>query len=260
MQQSDFIGRRQEATGQWLLDSEQFKDWVDGAGGTLFCHGIPGAGKSMLASIVNDHLEKTIRHEAHKAVGIAYIFCSYRSQQEQTTVNLLASLLKQLLLAEESHISNDVTKLYENHRKRGTRPTLEEVFKVFEIELSRYAQVYIVVDALDECSDENGIRQQLLSKLRTLQATGNMKLMATSRPIPSITKEFEGSIRLEIRAKEEDLQIYLEGHMGLLASCVKKSTSLQTSIKSKIIKAADGMYVTPGSTEIRRHVSLTKFD
>ncbi len=241
MQQSDLIGRRQEGTGQWLLVSKQFKDWVNGNGETLLCPGIPGAGKTMLASVVIDYLGKTIRHEPRKAVGIAYVFCNYRNQQEQTSVNLLASLLKQLLQAEGSHISDDMRKFYEDHMRRGTRPTLDEVFQVFDLELRRYAQVYIVVDALDECSEDNSTRQHLLSKLRALQATSNINLMTTSRPIPTITQEFEGAIRLEIRAKEEDLQRYLEGHMNLLASCVKKSTSLQTSIKSEIIEAADGM-------------------
>ena len=29
-QQNDFLSRRQEGTGQWLLESDTFKKWVDG--------------------------------------------------------------------------------------------------------------------------------------------------------------------------------------------------------------------------------------
>ena len=43
-QQSDFVGRRQEGTGKWFLDSAEFHAWVDTNKQTLFCPGIPGAG------------------------------------------------------------------------------------------------------------------------------------------------------------------------------------------------------------------------
>src|ERR1700743_221521 len=35
-QQSDFISRRQEGTGQWLLDSAEFRAWVGADKQTLF--------------------------------------------------------------------------------------------------------------------------------------------------------------------------------------------------------------------------------
>jgi DNA replication protein DnaC len=50
-QQSDFIKRRQAGTGQWLLESTDFQEWMK-TGKTLFCPGIPGAGKTILTSVV----------------------------------------------------------------------------------------------------------------------------------------------------------------------------------------------------------------
>jgi len=55
-QQSDFINRQQPGTGQWLLDSEEFQTWLNTDKKTLFCPGIPGAGKTTLTSIVVDYL------------------------------------------------------------------------------------------------------------------------------------------------------------------------------------------------------------
>src|SRR5262249_50622350 len=55
-QQSDFISQRQTGTGQWLLDSAEFKTWVGSNEQTMFCPGIPGAGKTILTSIVIDEL------------------------------------------------------------------------------------------------------------------------------------------------------------------------------------------------------------
>ena len=45
-QQSDIIGRRQEGTGQWFLNAPDIVKWLREPKETLFCPGIPGAGKA----------------------------------------------------------------------------------------------------------------------------------------------------------------------------------------------------------------------
>ena len=55
-QQNDFVRRCQEGTGQWLLNSAQFKSWLNHTRQTLFCPGIPGAGKTILTSIAVEEL------------------------------------------------------------------------------------------------------------------------------------------------------------------------------------------------------------
>ncbi|RYP04866.1 hypothetical protein DL764_004189 [Monosporascus ibericus] len=93
-QQSDFINRRQVGTGQWLLDSPEFQVWVQTEKRTLFCHGIPGAGKTILTSIVVDELMARFGND--KGTGMACIYCNFRRQDEQKAEDLFASLLKQL--------------------------------------------------------------------------------------------------------------------------------------------------------------------
>ncbi|RYP28170.1 hypothetical protein DL767_007318 [Monosporascus sp. MG133] len=79
-QQSDFITRRQAGTGQWLLDSPEFRAWLQAGKRTLFCPGIPGAGKTILTSIVVDEL--TCRFTDDETVGIAYVYCNFRHTHE----------------------------------------------------------------------------------------------------------------------------------------------------------------------------------
>lgn len=43
-QQSDLSSRRQEGTGLWLLESQEFQAWKGKEGETLVCQGMPGAG------------------------------------------------------------------------------------------------------------------------------------------------------------------------------------------------------------------------
>ena len=52
---------------------------------------------------------------------------------------------------------------------------------------------------------------------------------------------FKRSMSPEIRACEEDVQRYLEGHMSKLPTFVGRSPSLQGEIKTGVIKPVDGM-------------------
>jgi hypothetical protein len=90
-QQSDFINRRQPGTGQWLLDSPEFQTWLNAENQTLFCPGIPGSGKTILTSIVVDYLYS--KCQIDPSIGIAYIYCNFRRQDEQKIDDLTASLL-----------------------------------------------------------------------------------------------------------------------------------------------------------------------
>jgi Cdc6-like AAA superfamily ATPase len=239
-QQSDYISRRQEGTGQWLLKSNEFKKWVNQSNQTLFCPGIPGAGKTIIASIVVDDLYAKFQNDA--SVGLAYIYCNFRRQQEQKPNDLLASLLKQLV-QEQPFIPENVKSLYERHKDKRTRPSLDEISKALHSIVAGYSRVFIIVDALDECQGSNGDRKRFLAELFDLQARTGASLLTTSRFIPEIVKEFEErSVQLEVRASDDDLQRYLDGHMTKLPSFVSRNADLQNEVKIAIINAVDGMY------------------
>lgn len=191
----------------------------------------------MLAAIVIDHLCNMIRSVD---TGIVYIYCNYKMQLDQTPVNLIASLLKQLL-QQHGVFSDDLKSLYYHHVKHETRPTLDEVFRMLKSEMNRYRQVFVIVDALDECTVENRFRQDLLSKLYTLQTSHTINLMVTSRSIPGITQDFQDCLELEILAKEEDINKYIDGQMHRLAGCVIRNNDLQKIVKKGIVSAVDGM-------------------
>jgi Cdc6-like AAA superfamily ATPase len=235
-QQSDFINRRQAETGQWLLDSPEFKIWVEAEKQTLFCPGIPGAGKTIITSIV---VEELLSHvENNQSVGVAYLYCDFRRQDEQKAEDLLMSLLKQLSQDWPS-LPNSVTSLYDSHQKRNTRPSFNEISSTLRSIASLYSRIFIIVDALDEC----GCRAKFLSEILNLQAECGVSLFTTSRFIPEIMERFKRIISLEIRASEHDVRRYVDGHISHLPSLVERSLDLQEEIKTGIVKAVDGMYV-----------------
>ena len=239
-QQSDFIRLRQAGTGQGLLGSPEFKAWVQTEKQTLFCPGIPGAGKTILASIVVDEL--TTRFSDDESIGVAYVYCNFRRQGEQKAEDLLASLLKQLAQGQPS-LPDSVQSLYDKHKGKPTRLSLDDTTRTLQSVVTMYSRVFIIVDALDECQTSEGCRSRFLSAILALSARCGANVFATSRFLPEITEKFNGRPSLEIRASEQDVRTYINGHLSHLPSFVARSPDLQEDIKTAIIKAVDGMYV-----------------
>jgi Cdc6-like AAA superfamily ATPase len=240
-QHSDYFNSRQPGTGQWLLDSVEFQTWLETNKQTLFCPGIPGAGKTILTSIVIEEL--TRRFSNDPTIGIAYIYCNFRRQDEQKIEDFLASLLKQLAKSQPS-LPSIVKDLYGRHETKRTRPSLKELSDTLQIVTKSFSRVFVIIDALDECQEvSDGCRSKFLSEIFSLQTKCGSNIFATSRSLPDIIERFNNKMQLEIRASNQDVQRYLDGHMSQLPGCVLRSSELQDEIKAKIIKAVDGMYV-----------------
>ncbi|KAL5329352.1 hypothetical protein ACEPPN_002864 [Leptodophora sp. 'Broadleaf-Isolate-01'] len=219
-QQSDFIRRREAGTGQWLLESDKFQTWVKTDQQVLFCPGIPGAGKTILTSIVVDYLSADFQKDT--SVGIAYLYCNFGRKDEQTAEDLLASLLKQLAQGLSS-VPESVKFLYECHKDKRTRPTLNEISSTLQSVGALYSKIFIIIDALDECQASDGCRTKFLEQIFAFQVKNRANIFTTSRFIPDVTERFRDSLCLEIRASDHDVRRYLDGHMAQLNRCVLSS-------------------------------------
>ncbi|KAN0069115.1 hypothetical protein V8E54_012744, partial [Elaphomyces granulatus] len=239
-QQSDFIARRQEGTGEWLLQSNEFQQWVNRSNQTLFCPGMPGAGKTILSSIIIDHLCKEFGND--HTIGIAYLYCNFRQHHEQKSSDLIVSLLKQLV-QEQSPLPDIVKNLYSDHTLKRTRPSPDVILSTLHHVTACYSRAFIIIDALDECQVSHEGRGKFLQEIFNLQVKTGVNIFATSRFIQEIENQFNRSIKLEIRASDADMQKYLDGKLQNSQSWVLKNHYLQEEIKSRIAKAADGMFL-----------------
>jgi len=184
-------------------------------------------------SIVVNHLQTL--SEENDSVVTTFIYCNYKEQAEQTVSNLVASLLKQIVQGRRA-ISDDVKSFFERHQRQTSRPTPDQLTNVLISEIRTLSKVFIVVDALDECREDDATRAQLLQVLRSLPRQVN--LMVTSRNLPSIGRDFEGAKRLHICAKDDDMKAYIEGRIAFGPRHLK---NLQETIVSKIVENAKGM-------------------
>ncbi|OBT39768.1 hypothetical protein VE00_10222 [Pseudogymnoascus sp. WSF 3629] len=238
-QQSDIISKRQEGTGKWFVESLEFANFLQGAKQTLFCPGIPGAGKTMISAIAVDHIRKAFQGDN---VGVAYIYNNYNRQEEQVATKLVAAILKQLVQGRPLY-GEPVTALHKQHAGEGTRPSLAEICTSLNSVLNSYSKVYIIIDALDEYTDNEGIRSELITMLRTVQTSTNTSLMVTSRPDLGTEKLFQGTPELKIQANDADVKQYVVGRLDRFPKCVRNDEELQAEIQDGIVRAVDGMFL-----------------
>lgn len=239
--QSDYIHQRQSGTGGWFLEFPEFQAWVKEPRATLFCPGAPGAGKTILASVVIDELDK--RYGVNCDIKIAYFYCSFRSQSgNQEPEVILASILRQLC-ASLGPMPDSVVALYAKHQLTGTRPSSNEISKVLCDVVEHISQTFIVIDGLDEC--DVFVISRVLDEIFKIQATaGSLNFLATSRKIPDITARFLGKPSREIRATKDDVHKYLSARLEALqpSSCfLVRHVDLRQETLRALPEAVDGM-------------------
>ena len=173
------------------------------------------------SSLVVDHLFREQRqHKNSLDMGIAVVYLKY-NDPEQTLNTILGSLLQQLAQSQQA-LPTSLRHLYEGYSDPNNPPTLEDISKATQTIIGAYEEVFFVIDALDECSDE--IRWGLMDKLRDFGST--IHLLVTSRFQHSIDEELEDFARLEIKANRTDIELFIDQQ-------IQKNRSLRRVIENK---------------------------
>ncbi|KAI0427227.1 hypothetical protein F5Y09DRAFT_350585 [Xylaria sp. FL1042] len=180
-----------DGTGKWFLESPKYGHWLQNDGQTLFCHGIPGGGKTVLTSVVIKQLHP--RQDTTKSGG---------SVDSRDRGNILGC---------------------GNFRKR----------------------CFIIIDALDEGPSLEGRRMQFIKQMKEFQKKTRANILMIASSILDIMEVFIECPTLEIRAREDDEQMFLDKEiLDLeLRRLLKGGTDLQEVIKNKICETADGMFL-----------------
>lgn len=232
---SDLASRGQQGTGKWLLKSRHFQAWLSGREQTLYCPGMPDAGKTTLLSMIVDYI--TANFGQHSGTGVAFLYLDLQRKHEQNAVEILARLLRQV--AETSGQYSAVLALRDRHKTSHTRPSVAHLAAALSDVVSAASRCFILIDALDECQKPD--RRLLLDTLLPLQRGKGVQLFCTSRFDPQISAYFSNSSRLEIRASDEDVSLFLRDHMKELPAFVHRDPGLQVEVETTILTSVQGM-------------------
>lgn len=248
----------QETTGSWFVHGSHFLQWRDRPNSLLWLHGFVGCGKTVLCSTVINNIHKYTT-SLGKSV-LAFYYFDFSNQIKAQASSCLRSIVLQLA----QRLSN-ITALESLHRVYATStPPTEELLEVLRHMLQSFQRAYIVVDALDECTDQ----EELFDFLKTVRSWNmeSLCVLVTSRDEPNIRNALdpEGTqeVALQNPAVDEDIAL-------LIAETLDKDARLQEwsdmfpEIKAKLTEGAKGMfrwvkcqfqtlYGCPNRAEVRR--------
>lgn len=136
--------------GQWLFDKEDFQRWFTPdlcLSPLLWMNGKPGAGKTVLASLVIEKCQQTIDFR------VIYFYCKQSDDSRDTFASLACAVIWQVFRQDPSLADY----LFENCSSRGHPTNLksdeESCFELARVILQCPEKVYIVIDGLDECKE-----------------------------------------------------------------------------------------------------------
>jgi hypothetical protein len=141
--------------------------------------------------MVIEHLRDRVLEASDACV--AYLYCNYK-EQGQTTENLVATLLRQVIRVSKT-LPENIVEFYTKHNAKGRAP-VQEALQHLQAMISKASQVFIVIDAFDELSEPVQSRM-ITDVLPNLLLSPHVKVLITSRHIAGIREEFPGSKFLE---------------------------------------------------------------
>ncbi|KAH6915384.1 hypothetical protein BKA70DRAFT_575913 [Coprinopsis sp. MPI-PUGE-AT-0042] len=230
--QLDTLSKATDGTCVWLTKGDIYFFWI-AQGKILWGIGIPGAGKTVLASLVIRDLEE--REEASGGhICVAYVYLRY--SQPLTIRDILESLVKQII---ERHfdLSPIVEGLYLKHQQEGTRPSQQQLVGMLTEFIKQGKALVFVLDALDEMRAAD--RPVFVGLLVSLDA----KLFITSRPLDTLQTQFPQAQIFDIAAGRSDIDLHIK---DFLRHCpdlmvLLKGTDLEEHIVDTVHQKSGGM-------------------
>jgi Cdc6-like AAA superfamily ATPase len=207
------LQQRQEGTGLWLLQSSPFKRWQRQQHSFLWLHGIPGCGKTILSSTIIEHLVET-----HPDQLLLYFYFDFTDSGKQTLNDVIRSLISQLY-RKRKDTKKLLGSLFFSCNKGRSQPTLESLCKVFLQMIDQAQEIYIVLDAIDECRTRKGpMSEGLLAWIQSLSdlEQRNVHLLVTSRPehdieivLRKLAQSDEDIVPIQSELIEDDIRSYV---------------------------------------------------
>lgn len=218
----DYVGQhgklqklRHHGTGTWLAEVQAFSHWQESqVSGCLGCFGIPGSGKTVLASSVVDSMSSS-----YLEVGsaICYYYCHYANTSTLDISSLVGTITRQLLERIEipEDVAEDINRLF---RQGSTNPLPEDLINLFIKVLSHFSRAMIIIDGIDELAKHGQtVVLEALRRLMQLQDTTVKAMIFSRREEKLIRQAFkdDNSIDILVELVRDDIARYVSDSVDL---------------------------------------------
>jgi len=186
-------------------------------------------------------------------VSLAFFYHDFREDQKKDLRGLLSSVLFQLCDQSDSYC-DILSGFYSTHRHGAQNPSDDALFRCLQdiLKVPGQAPVFLIVDALDECSNTSTMPSSrekalvLVEKLINSQLP-NLRICVTSRPEVDIKVVLEPlafhSVSLhDERGQMEDIENYIKSVVNTDPRNRRWKTEDKQLVIDVLTKNADGMY------------------
>jgi hypothetical protein len=185
---------------------------------------------------------------------MAYYYFDFRDVKKQDCYGLLSSLVSQLS-AESDSCYNILFKLYSDNSRGMQKPDVGALKKCLAdmLSLPGQGQIYIIIDALDECPNFPGTPSAREEVLEIVEGIADLKhpnvhLCVASRPEMDIRLVLEPLTSLKISlhnetGQKEDIIVYIKSVVHSDRSMRRWKEEDKLLVIDTLSDRVDGMYV-----------------
>ncbi|KAF1956409.1 hypothetical protein CC80DRAFT_446319 [Byssothecium circinans] len=231
-------------TGQWLLKTNRFHSWFDPdfcSNELLWLTGIPGAGKTILASLVIEEARKL------QGVTVAFFYCKYQDAERNTFLRVARGVLAQLFHQDEGLL----TSFYDKASKSG-QTTLETdslAKELLKTATKSFQKLYIILDGIDECDRDH--RKEIVSTFEGIwetlgdNAKDSLRCLFVSQDDSAAAKDFARMVSLKVTQSDsaKDIRSYARIWSSKIQNKFGLDQERQSYIEDIVTEKADGMFL-----------------
>jgi ankyrin repeat domain-containing protein 50 len=176
---------------------------------------------------------------------LVYFYFSFQDTEKQKVANLLRSILSQLVRQTE-YIPDPVVILYDNYLH--SEPPKDRLLSAIKSMINGHKKTFIVIDALDECPDENGERSDLCNILREIKewAASNLHVLVTSRRKGDLVESLDplctiDPISIQGADVQSDIRKFIRSQLSKNRRLSIWPADVRDEIERTLVQGANGM-------------------
>ena len=242
----------------WTLQNPKYLEWRDNnTKKLLWISADPGCGKSVLTRcIVDEDLPSAFRNDSSKRV--LYYFFKDTSLEQRSASRAISTILHQLFVSHPQLIRYALPKYNEKGAALSTTfPELWSIFTAAAIDPTA-GDIICVLDALDECNDEEQSRlieclEDFCLGQRTSSSASRLKFLITSRPYFEIRQRFdrvlEASNNIELAGNDEsasikkEIDLVIKHQVAKLKQEIRLAPKVSDYLETRLLKTEHRTYL-----------------
>lgn len=233
---TDISRRRLEGSASWFLELPAYEAWRDSDEvTTLWCPGLPGAGKTFTASAIID--DRVVNSDPSL---VTCLYCHFEQRKEQNVEAFLSSIARQLV-SQNRVLQKAASEFKNNHSRKSEKDLLQ----FLKDAIGKLGRTFVVIDALDEFSDDHDDRLMLIDALLELRAADKgFHVCITSREAPDIADHMEPLQQIKLRASEADIRDFVRDRISPIRRFQRwtsRDDGLLVRIQDAVLQKSDRM-------------------